>query len=1226
MVTFMKPSNKSYNKIIADYFLSLPHFFDGNLQKKPHIRKCVELPYQQTKAELWDEVTDTLCNLDFIQAKACAKMTYDLVKDFNDVLDLIPDNEEYIRQEKAAHAKVEKYTTDLISYIKGEIPELLLPETIPLWSEDRIKAEIERIKTIPNRLDRLKDFRNFLGAEAADLQRYSFEFPFFSTQQAWNWGDEGPVRACASARPESVLKSLMLKSEKNLPHWTPLPQAIHILKEQGASFYKVAISVDGKLAASADGNRCLIWDLENGEIIRRLDLPSTHVGTYQNVGIAAMSIISLNSIATIVYSNQTCISWDLQSGQPIKEYTGIAKNIMSITPDGRNVVSYNPDENKCLVIDLESKSILHTFERPGGIDINTYVYTPDFKKVLYSLNDYSSGGKCFIQDAESGRLVLTLDMHSRYGRINAIDVTPDCKRAITSSNDNNCIVWDLITGREINVLKGHTDFIISIAITPDGSRAISSADESCIVWDLNTLPEYNILEKHSLPVNALSITPDGNRAFSGCGNDISFVDNSCILWNINTGTPIFVLEGHRKAVKSVDITPDCKRAISGSADESCIVWDLEHGRSIITTKANNGSIEAVAITPDGKKAVSGTSRGICTLWDLDTGRTILYLKGHNSSIKDITITSDGRKVVSVASDHTCLIWDIIDSTEPQTSFEILGMNSVVAVTPDGKWAVSDSVDNTFTLWDLSNRISVFNMAGHTSSIEVAAISPDGKRAITGSSDKTCILWDLTAGKSLSTLHGHFSEIIAIDLTPDGKRAVSGSRDHKCIVWDLINTSAVSIQKGHSAAVNVVSTTPDGKTAISGSEDRTCIIWDLKRGLAVNILGSYKDHSRAIYAAAITPGSKTAISGSEDETCIIWDLNTGQKIKQLTDHTRTISELVITPDGKGIISCSGTEKYDDSRFIPKPTGYIESDQKNRPTIKTEIFINILWNLETGMPVHKLKGHTYCVMCASITPDGKRAITGSWDRTCIIWNLVTGKEVSRLIVGDIGSINAMALTPDGRKMIAIYDKETYLNYPTLIVWDLRSGEALKKSVKHNVKGGDLAVTPDGVSIISSGESNTCVIWDLESEKNEGIYVADSFVNSISCFPGGVVLGEKSGKVSILNLGSNLTGRDICQVTLCSTWDYEEHAFHPPEANCPLCGCSLGPPQTVLATIHSITKNADLKPDQSPCLELPDKAWDDPGLACICTGCGANLRFNPFISGGNRESKPAWKFWKR
>ena len=135
-------SKTIYNTNLSDYFKAQILFFDGDNQKKPNIRKCIEQPFQQTKAELWDEVTDTLCNLDFIQAKAVAKMTYDLVKDFNDVLEVIPDNAENIRQEKARQARMDKYTRDLIACAKGEITgfELEIPESITPWTKEKIDA------------------------------------------------------------------------------------------------------------------------------------------------------------------------------------------------------------------------------------------------------------------------------------------------------------------------------------------------------------------------------------------------------------------------------------------------------------------------------------------------------------------------------------------------------------------------------------------------------------------------------------------------------------------------------------------------------------------------------------------------------------------------------------------------------------------------------------------------------------------------------------------------------------------------------------------------------------------------------------------------------------------------------------------------------------------------------------------------------------------------------
>jgi WD40 repeat protein len=38
----------------------------------------------------------------------------------------------------------------------------------------------------------------------------------------------------------------------------------------------------------------------------------------------------------------------------------------------------------------------------------------------------------------------------------------------------------------LNTLKGHTDYVYSVAITPDGTKIVSGSDDNTIkVWDLN---------------------------------------------------------------------------------------------------------------------------------------------------------------------------------------------------------------------------------------------------------------------------------------------------------------------------------------------------------------------------------------------------------------------------------------------------------------------------------------------------------------------------------------------------------------------------------------------------------------------------------------------------------------------------------------------------------------------------------------------------------------------
>jgi len=49
-----------YHSFLAGYFSSGPLYLDEPVQNKPNIRKLVEQTWQQTKSQLWDDVTNTL--------------------------------------------------------------------------------------------------------------------------------------------------------------------------------------------------------------------------------------------------------------------------------------------------------------------------------------------------------------------------------------------------------------------------------------------------------------------------------------------------------------------------------------------------------------------------------------------------------------------------------------------------------------------------------------------------------------------------------------------------------------------------------------------------------------------------------------------------------------------------------------------------------------------------------------------------------------------------------------------------------------------------------------------------------------------------------------------------------------------------------------------------------------------------------------------------------------
>ena len=77
----MKSYSQRFHAKLALYFDKTLLYFDHN-ENKTNNRKLAELPWQQTKAKLIEKITTTLLNIEFVQAKLIAKMSYELLSDY----------------------------------------------------------------------------------------------------------------------------------------------------------------------------------------------------------------------------------------------------------------------------------------------------------------------------------------------------------------------------------------------------------------------------------------------------------------------------------------------------------------------------------------------------------------------------------------------------------------------------------------------------------------------------------------------------------------------------------------------------------------------------------------------------------------------------------------------------------------------------------------------------------------------------------------------------------------------------------------------------------------------------------------------------------------------------------------------------------------------------------------------------------------------------------------
>jgi len=265
--------------------------------------------------------------------------------------------------------------------------------------------------------------------------------------------------------------------------------------------------------------------------------------------------------------------------------------------------------------------------------------------------------------------------------------------------------------------------------------------------------------------------------------------------------------------------------------------------------------------------------------------------------------------------------------------------------------------------------------------------------------------------------------------------------------------------------------------------------------------------------------------------------------------------------------------------------------------------IVWDLETGQALNTLKGHTDVIHTVSVTPDGRLAVSGSGDKTLVVWDLESGHALNTLI-GHVESVTTVSVTPDGRRAVSgSTDK-------TLMLWDLETGQEINTLKGHTEGVRNIRMSHDGRRVVSISSDKTLVVWDLETGQSLAKYISTSYFLAITICAAGIITGDSAGHTHILHNAKDLTGTEPGFITARRIWNAKQKQIMPLTAECPFCGKRFEPEKKYLDRIQSILHSSNIGPEDSPCLKLPKRAWDEPGLFSNCPGCNEAIRFNPFV----------------
>ena len=160
---------------------------------------------------------------------------------------------------------------------------------------------------------------------------------------------------------------------------------------------------------------------------------------------------------------------------------------------------------------------------------------------------------------------------------------------------------------------------------------------------------------------------------------------------------------------------------------------------------------------------------------------------------------------------------------------------------------------------------------------------------------------------------------------------------------------------------------------------------------------------------------------------------------------------------------------------------------------------------GVRAADLRGHGGPVRAIALSPDGRGAVTGSFDSTVIFWSLARGAAVSVLRFHQ-GAVNAAVMLPDGRFASAGEDGR-------IALWAAGKPQPVAVLSGHAGPVAALAASADGQTIASASWDGTARLWAVEGGASQVLEDHRANVNGVGFLSSGdIVTAAYDGQIRI------------------------------------------------------------------------------------------------------------------
>ena len=444
------------------------------------------------------------------------------------------------------------------------------------------------------------------------------------------------------------------------------------------------------------------------------------------------------------------------------------------------------------------------------------------------------------------------------------------------SESNDIIILNTITGSQVAVLSGHAG--------REGSPALSSS--------LFSGSGDKILSGHTNWVTSLAFSPDGTSLFSGSG------DKTLKLWDIQTGGVIKTFHGHTGLVMSISISSDCTTVASGSSDETIRLWNIQTGECHCVIGQQGVRCSAVFSPTDPQHLIS-TSGSAVQRWAIDGHLIGLAYEGSHTGF-----SSNGTHFISC--------WEGVATVQNSSSgtivakFPIPTTNSwfghCSCISPDST-LVAVGAWTTVYIWDIggSDPLLIETFIGHTGVVTSLTFSSPST-LISACSNKSVKFWQISGlptdpvAGDLKSTPSTLVPIQSISLQVENGIAISSDLNGVVKVWDISTGLCKAffqtpVQGSHSGDARMI----DGRLVFVWL-DKAIHIWDIDEG---KLLQTVEGANRIVYSCLRISGDGSKVFYMTKNSIQVWSMWTGEAMGEV-ESRRDLAYLGALNDSRILV--------------------------------------------------------------------------------------------------------------------------------------------------------------------------------------------------------------------------------------------------------------------------------------------------------------------------------------